>query len=163
MACSTPEVNRQEKAFDLPAYFKLETERLQSKQLMVQKTVSVNGKQAVYSSDSVRWEQEFALPASLDLNKPAWIGKYRTERSTVDGITVLRYIPIVENIPLQLAEVRLDGSGKLVAAEGYRTESSLITETSVHWWYYPDSLYRIQGSERLRGMEENRYSVEGRF
>ncbi len=161
--CSAPETAQVERAFDLPAFFQAEQKRLDALSIQVLKTVEVNGRLAAYNTDTIRWVHELALPASLDLNKPAWIGKYREERVSTGNEKTLRYFPTDQNIPLRFAEVRLDAEGRLQSAEGYRTESSLITETSVHWWYYPDSLYRIMGTERLRGLQPNRYSVEGRL
>lgn len=161
--CSAPENAAPERAFDLPAFFQTEQKRLEATPVQVLKTVEVNGRSAAYTTDSIRWTEELALPASLDLNKPAWIGKYRQERISTQNGNIVRYLPTDESIPLRFAEVRLLADGSVQSAEGYRTESSLITETSVHWWYYPDSLYRIMGTERLRGLQPNRYSVEGRF
>ena len=64
--------------FDVRGYFKAEIERLKDVK-KVKKTVEVNGKREEKIVEITNWNEELAPFISSDINRPAWLDKYRTK------------------------------------------------------------------------------------
>ncbi|MDQ8053817.1 MAG: hypothetical protein REI78_12360 [Pedobacter sp.] len=124
---------------------------------MVEKTVSINGSKE-QKKLKVDWDREFGEFIEADINKASWSGMFAFSASD----TSETYISQSDKIPVKQLEIKKNGnrirSIKLIIINDndlYRSHDTLS--------YYPDTLYHIIKSQKIKLMEQKRFEVVGRF
>lgn len=159
-ACTGPENRRNEHPpyFDLSRYFNEEAERLTKANVMVDKTVLVNGRSAQKQLMIKNWKKEFESFISSDINKASWRGMFNVQN--LAEVTV--YATENDKIPVKkLAVTRTNG--KVTAIQLFiRNRNDLYTSADT-LSYFPDSLYHLIKTQKIRLMKGNRYEVAGKL
>ena len=156
-------INEQEKVkiktyFDLETYFKKEAKHLAEKKGPIDKTVIINGKAEQKIISINNWEKELGSFIDADINKASWRGSFQF--LTIGDAKI--YTSQSEKIPVKKVEVR-EKDGKVISIKIFvhNINDLYISQDSLS--YFPDSLYRIKKSQKIKLMEEKRYEILGRI
>ncbi|MCJ8210125.1 hypothetical protein MUY27_10425 [Mucilaginibacter sp. RS28] len=146
------------KFFDLKGFVRTDSARLASQNPTVAKTVSHNGEAETKAVKIANWGQELSLFSGSDINKPSWRQSYKASQN---GNTIT-YTALVSN--LKTRQIIIQKSGDNVKSlQIYNHTKNLLYETSEKLFYYPDSLYRIDKTQHVLFLGENRYIITGKF
>ncbi|WP_428330248.1 hypothetical protein [Mucilaginibacter sp.] len=144
------------KYFDLKGYFKADTARLNKLNPFVLKSIAHNG---VIESKKVKiadWGKELDLFIGSDINKPAWKNSY----DVTDNDEFLIYKRKDPSLKMYKMVIRRDKQKvRWILIENY-TKNSLY-ETTEKLSYFPDSLYLIEKTQKVRFLGINRYRIQG--
>ena len=144
--------------FNLENYFKAEAGRLTETKPQLHKTVMVNGELETRNVTINDWEQEFESFIDADINKAAWRGAFKI---TKDHDTTT-YMTNDLKIPVKKVEVIAKG-GKIQAVAIFIVTNNKLYTSSDSLYYYPDSLYKIKKTQKIRLMQEKHYEVTSTF
>lgn len=159
-ACTLKEQERSNTTtyFDLAAYFKKEAARLSKSNLMIDKTVSVNGAEEQKKIKIANWEKEFDTFISSDINKASWRGSFQLNKTAQEET----YTSSSKKIPIKKLQISYQNQ-KITAIKVFITNSNDLYTSTDSLTYYPDSLYQINKTQRIKLMDEKKYIITGRF
>lgn len=144
--------------FDVKGYFGKEISRMQQLNPDVDKTVSINGTSENKKSKINDWTKELAIFVNADINKTSWKGSFKTVKQngtdvyTSDSKKIpIKKISVTEkNQQVEKVEIIIDNKNIL-----YQSQDTLT--------YFPDSLYAIKKHQKIKLLNEKRYSVIGKL
>lgn len=149
---------RELKYFDLKGYFSNEIARLSKLKKPVLKSINFNGKDEVKRLFINNWENELDFFSSSDINKPSWKDSYTIDTS--ENLLIYR----AKDVNLKLQEMIVKQvKNKVKWIMIYNTTKNLLYESSEKLSYFPDSLYLIQKSQKVRILKKNYYTIKGSF
>src|SRR5215217_318984 len=131
--------------YDLKGYFKKEADRLNSKNPIVRKMVSVNDSPETRSLKIPDWKKELSVISDADINKTSWRGAFSMRKNkNVEVYTSDDKKIHVKQVTINYRNGKPSGFLILI-----RNSNTLYTSTdSIS--YYPDSLYRIIKTQDIR-------------
>lgn len=144
------------KFFDLKAFFSADTARLNKLGKPVLKTVTHNGATETKAVPIDNWGQELELFMASDINKPAWRDSYTITNS--GGFLI--YKAKFPDLKTRELLIKKEGEKVKYILIFNRINTSLY-QTSEKLSYFPDSLYIIEKSQKIRLMGFNRYKITG--
>lgn len=71
--------------FDLESYLDAEIERLTENKVTADKTITLNGKTEAKDNATINYKNDLRLFREADINKPAWVDKYRADEQKLSG------------------------------------------------------------------------------
>ena len=149
--------------FDLKKYFTDEAGRLTKLNPLITKTAAHN---TISETDKMRitsWTNELSSFTESDINKPAWKASY-TVQSTNDFLIYKAKDPELKTRDII---IKKDGSSiKWILIFNHTTglmAKKVLYEMVEKLSYFPDSLYLIQKTQRVRLMGTNTYNIRGEF
>jgi hypothetical protein len=144
------------KYFDLKAYFKADTARLNKRNPLITKTVTHNGVTETKKMHISNWGLELNLFSQSDINKPAWRDSYNVDSSAASII----YRAKTLDLKTQLIVINKNvGKVKWILIVN-RTINHLY-QTTEQLSYFPDSLYIITKYQEVRLLGANKYRIKG--
>jgi len=143
---------------DIPGYFRLEIQRLESARPTVEKTVKTAGESASKTLQIADWETELSSFAAVDLNKPAY-GGYIKKDSAANLVT---YTFTKPDIDLKKVEIRYDGQ-QPVAFRIHRSVKNSLYETDEVLFYDSNEKYSLEKKQSVRVLGDKYYFIEGKF
>lgn len=167
---------------DAPRYYALDSilreqvQFLARSQATLSKNATIDGKAETTSfipKDTTRWSYELDVFAELnDINKPAYVGKYRTARGVADTHSnLLMYtIESTETLPVVFLKVYyLNTLSNIRRIEGlYRQESSLLKSSrklSMEFQNINNKIvltsYSVAGGQKMLLGDSVQFSVNG--
>lgn len=154
-----PTTNSKElKYFDVKGYFSKEIARLSKLNKPVLKSINFNGKDEVKRVFIKNWESELNFFVASDINKPSWKDSYTIESS--ENLLIYR----AKDVNLKLQEMIVkQANNKVKWIMIYNNTKNMLYESSEKLSYFPDSLYLIQKSQKVRLLKKNIYSIKGSF
>ena len=144
--------------FDLTAYFKKEAARLSQSNLSIDKTVTVNGSQEEKKIKIDDWEKEFQSFISADINKASWRGSFKLEQDSISET----YFTENEKIPVKKVEIAYRGD-QIFSIKIFIINTNYLYVSNDSLSYYPDSLYQIKKTQKIKLLNEKKYSINGAF
>lgn len=148
--------------FSIQGYFKKEATLLAKLDPVLVKTISVNGKLQTKRLHSINWINELSLFTASDINKPAWIGKYRID-STAFNIS---YTALDSNLKVRRIEIKKNQFSALhpisVVKINIRVKNFLYS-LNEELFYYTDSLYTIKRRQRINLLGSKFYEITGQI
>ncbi|WP_316845996.1 hypothetical protein [Pedobacter psychrodurus] len=144
--------------FDLKGYFEKEITRLQKLNPDVNKTVSINGAAENKTAKIADWTKELAIFVNADINKTSWKGSFKIkEQNGVDS-----YTSDNKKIPIKKVSITWKGqkAGKI---EIIIDNKNILYRSLDTLTYYPDSLYSIKNQQKIRLLNEKKYSIVGKL
>lgn len=160
LSCGSPQNNGvTSNYFQLPQYFKNEAERLQSANPQITKSVAINGvsEQKTIHVDS--WEKELASFIDADINKPAWKGLFKVQRSESTDI----YTTNSTKVPVKKVSITKADSNKVKRVQIIVENKNALYTSIDTLTYFPDSRYEINRTQKIRLMGQKKYLVSGRW
>ncbi|PST81730.1 hypothetical protein C7T94_17815 [Pedobacter yulinensis] len=157
-SCVQPEAASGRAYFSLGDYFSSEATRLQQISPMVNKQVTVNG---IGEGKRVRiadWKSELAVFSEADINKAAWRGAFRLQKTDSTDI----YTSANPKISVRKVEIhkKADSINRVLIVTQtknylYRSADSLE--------YVPGKSYRISKRQNIRFLAPKQYTITGQF
>jgi len=142
--------------FDLKGYFTVTASNLGAHNKPVFKTVIHNGNIESKKVIIANWEQELSLFTSSDINKPAWKDSYEVQ-NTPNAIFYR-----TKDDDLDTKEITINKSGdKIKWIIIINHTKNPLYETKEKLTFIPDSMYRIEKTQKVRLLGLNRYDIKG--
>ncbi|KQM77290.1 hypothetical protein ASE74_18795 [Pedobacter sp. Leaf216] len=144
--------------FDVKGYFEKEINRLQKLNPEVNKTVSINGAAENKIAKIANWTKELAIFVNADINKTSWKGSFKIkEQNGVDS-----YISDNKKIPIKKVSITWKGE-KADKIEIIVDNKNILYRSLDTLTYFPDSLYSIKKQQKIRLLNEKKYSIVGKL
>lgn len=125
------------------------------------KEMVFDGGQVVLDLDTPNWEKELAGLLSVDLNKPAYKGRYRVDSSQSEtGITTIQYAALEPKTDIQWVKVLYE-SGKLTEAYVRKAERTGLYQSEQHFSVKRSEGYDISGTQDVRLKGSLKYHIHG--
>lgn len=146
------------KFFDIKGFFRADSLRLAKLDPLVNKTVVHNQVAETKKVHISNWGNELSLFIESDINKPAWKASYSSE--TENGLLIYRS----KDPALKTQEVVIKKENDRVKwILIFNHTKNILYETNEKLSYFPDSLYLIQKSQRVRLLGKDTYRISGSF
>jgi len=142
--------------FDLKGYFKTDSAKLAKANKLVLKTVVHNKITETKRVHIDNWGNELRLFSSSDINKPAWKDSYAMQNTT----NTLIYTAQDSTLETKRIIINKDGD-KVKWILIFNHTKNLLYETKEKLTYIPDSMYRIEKTQKVRLLGLNRYDIKG--
>lgn len=146
------------KFFDIAGYFKADSARLRVKNPAVTKTVIHNGQSQTQKVSIANWGAELDPFITSDINKPAWRDAYNIQT----GENIVVYVAKLPELKTREVVIKKVG-GQLVWIQIYNHTKNMLYEDTQKLIYFPDSLYIISKSQKVRLLGRNDYYIKGKL
>jgi hypothetical protein len=146
------------KYFDLDGYFKNEATRLTKANMLINKSVTHNGTTETKKLHISNWDTELSLFKASDINRPAWKKSY----SILKDSDIIIYKALEPELTTREILIKL-ADGKVKYMMIINDTHNMIYTTREKLSYFPDSLYLIQKSQKVRFLGVNNYDIRGSF
>jgi hypothetical protein len=146
------------KFFDLKGYFTADSIRLTKSNPLVTKTVTHNKISETKKVHIPNWGNELSLFFSSDINKPAWKASYNVQ-ATNDFLIYKAKDPALKTRDIIIK--RAGGRVKWILI--FNHTKNILYETVEKLSYFPDSLYLIQKTQKVRLLGTDTYNIRGTF
>lgn len=166
-ACNVPSVQESNRPqttfFDLKGFFKAEASYLKEQGVKIQKTIEHNQTKETQTVLPKDWEKELLLFSESDINKPSWKDKYDLVSTNRDnGLTLLHYKAIDENLSIQVLDVELKGE-TVHSILIVKKVSNQVYESQQHLTYFPRKSYHIKKSQDVTLFDKDDYTIEAKY
>jgi len=160
-ACTSAEKQEKQTAnhyFDLKGYINKEANRLNTKKPVVNKTVLINQDVENKQLKIEDWHKELSVFYDADMNKSAWQGLFRVRITNNTAVYTSEDVKVpVKSLTVYYKNGAVDGIKILL-----RTSNMLYTSNDT-LSYFPDSLYAIRKTQRIKLLNEKNYRITGIF
>jgi len=157
--CNTEQQKVQpQQYFDLKGYFQQEAARLNKTKPLVLKTVSVNDSTESKKIRIADWNKELANFSDADINKSAWLGSFKVEKSGQQEI----YSSNDDKVLVKKLEIS-QKNNKIASIKILLNTSNYLYHSTDTLAYFPDSLYEIRKTQQIRFLSGKKYRVKGTF
>jgi hypothetical protein len=143
-------------AFDLRGLLTKDAAKLNKLNPAVIKTVTHNGVSETKTVHIPDWAQELSLFIDADINKPSWKSNYKVN----DEDSLLVYHAKDPDQKVQELIIKRNKQKVSWILIYTRTKNKLYYSAQ-RLTYFPDSLYRIDMSQRVRVIGTNNYNIQG--
>jgi hypothetical protein len=159
-ACSTNEQSKPQMGayFNVKGYFEKEAARLNRLNLQIDKSVEVNGigeRKRVRIKD---FKNELSTFIGSDINKSSWRGSFSVKKEA----NIERYTTKNEKIPIKRLEIYTLNQ-KIKWIQIIALTDNILYHSADTLTYYPDSLYEIKKTQKIKLLNEKKYSIKGKF
>lgn len=144
--------------FDLKGYISKEASRLNEKHPLVSKAVMVNENAESKKVTIADWNKELSAFSDADINKSAWQGVFKVTRTNNQDL----YTSDNEKVPVQSLLIQ-HSNGHVKQIRILIRNSNLLYSSNDTLSYYPDSLYEIRKTQRIKLLNEKKYRITGKF
>ena len=155
-ACYAEEVREdmsRDPFFNLQAYIDRQVDSLQAADITVTKTITLNGTTETQELADLKFANDLRIFREADINKPAWLDKYRSEREERDGQLVQTYTALDSSLQTrELTVVSEDGDP--VRIEILRKTGTVLSDGLHRMVYQPASGYSMRTRQRNRFGED---------
>lgn len=135
--------------FDLKAYFTEEANRLQAAQIKIRKKVNLNGQVEEQEMNEINYQEEFLPFINSDINKAAWLDKYRVDSSLVDGkLQRLLYKATDKKLRTREISIQFEKS-KVAGVHILNSGDNAIAETQQELIYLANQGYQIKSQQDM--------------
>ena len=148
--------------FDLTAFFEKEIQRLPALG-PVEKTTTINGTTETRTVNDLDYRTELTPFISADINRPAWLDKYRVDSLVADGtLQKLTYTALEDDLFTRTLVIAFDGP----AVDSIYIEKGselMIADTRRELVYRPDAGYTLRGTQKVVLASDNRIGISVKF
>ncbi len=128
------------------------------------KITMVNGLTEEKGLDSLDLKSELSLFYDVDINRPAWIGKYSVDSTfNVDKqLTRLHYLAKDEDLGIRSLTIEFQNDA-VERLEAIKVSSSALAKSNQKLSYSPATGFIIESTQGIRFTSDNVYKIEVRF
>ena len=144
------------KYFDIKGFFTADTAKLNKLNKPIYKTVTHNGISESKNISITDWGQELNSFIISDINKPAWKNSY----SITANDDFLIYKANDPTLKTREIMVKMDKK-KVKWILIFNNTKNILYQNIEKLTYYPDSLYLIEKSQRVKVIGTNLYKIKG--
>lgn len=147
--------------FNLDSYFEGEIQRLENDQVEVKKVLSINGLSEEVPTDTLDFSKELSIFKKSDINRVAWIDKYKGDTTrTADGeISRIIYSAIRKDLRTRKMVIDFENGEPSKIAIRNETDSPVL-KASQMLVYAPDSGFSISQEQKVRAMDKKFLKIE---
>lgn len=159
-ACAQKEQNKaqSETYFNLRSYFEKEAERLNKLNLQLDKLVAI-GENVEQKKVSIKdFNRELSTFINSDINKASWRGAFTVKKNRNSEL----YTTENEKIPVKRIEIQYQNN-RIRSIKIDIATQNILYRSSDRLAYFPDSLYEINKTQKIKLLKEKKYSVIGKF
>ena len=149
----------QEKYIDIPAYFKAEVERLTRENPLIKKTVIKDSLSETKELKIADWENELSSFASIDLNKPAYIGAL-TKDSASYTVKIKSTDPKIDIVEVEITYTK---EGDPITFQIQRNIKNSLYETREKLQYTKQEGYSLEKQQSVLILGDKYYHIQGYF
>lgn len=163
-ACNNVQVEpgREKTYFDIPAYFETEAIALQEQKAELEKSAQKDGKPETQTITGPDWAREFEPFKSIDLNKPALAGEFKTDTVfSENNAFEITYSARNPEIDLQSVSLRFKND-TLTELKVFRIMDNQVFSVRQNLEYNSQA-YIIKGNINISGIYETEYQVRGKI
>ncbi len=145
-ACYADELRQemeQEPFFDLSGYIDAQVDSLQRLRPTVEKTIVLNGTSETKRLTDINFATDLRVLREADINKPAWLDKYRVDTRREGAATVTVYTATDTTMQTRVLTVTREG-GIPTDVEVSRKTGTVLSQGAHTLTYRPASGYRLQ-------------------
>lgn len=136
--------------FDLDGYMSAEIERLTERRVRADKSITLNGVTEKQTDIVVNYANDLRLFREADINKPAWVEKYRSEEETLSGShRMVTYTARDSSLVVQRLLVEED-QGATVKVEIERKTGTVLSDGVHQLVYQPATGYSVRTRQTNR-------------
>lgn len=149
--------------FDLASYFQNEVDRLKDLN-RIEKTTLVNGEEETKIIDSLNIEKELAIFSKADINRTAWLDKYKVDSllNNNNELIQLKYSALDEK--LKTKTVVIDFKNDAVHSISIENiTKSFISDTNQISKYFPATGFQIERNQKIPFIESQQFIIEVKF
>jgi len=159
-SCVQKEQNKTqvETYFNLKSYFEKEADRLNNLHLQLDKSVTINGETERKQVKINDFKNELNVFIAADINKASWRGAFTTTK-TAD---LERYTTNNEKIPVKKVEINYQNN-KIKSVQVLVVVNNILYHSIDSLTYFPDSLYMVNKTQKIKLIKEKKYIVVGRL
>lgn len=148
--------------FDLTAFFEAETARLATLGPVTKRTI-INGVAESKTVSGLDYRAELGPFISADINRPAWLDKYRVDSLTRDGqLQKLTYTALDDDLFTRRVVIAFDNA-TVDSIYIEKASSLMIADTRRTLVYQPASGYSIRGAQQVLLASDNSIGIEVAF
>ncbi|WP_231427366.1 hypothetical protein [Pedobacter sp. Leaf250] len=125
---------------------------------IINKTVTVNGELEKKEIKINDWKKELAIFSNADINRKSWRGSFAFKEK--NGVDI--YTSDNKKIPVKKVSITWNGE-KAKRIEIIIANKNILFQSNDTLNYYPDSLYDIKKEQKIRLLNEKKYSITGKF
>lgn len=155
---NTEQANDEDYYFSLKEYFINEANRLEKNNSAIYKEVTRNSATETKKIVISDWEVEFALFIDSDINKLSWKDSYET----IEKLDTTFYIS-KDSLLRTEKIVIVKRDSEVIEVFVQNNVKNPLYKSREHLHYYTDSLYKIEKTQKVRVLGENKYTILGRF
>ncbi len=159
VSCAEPEERSVTRYMNIKGFFEAEVQRLTENNKLVDKTVKRNEISETKTGISVNWINELSLFIESDINKPAWRDSYKI---TEDSSEVI-YMALDSNLRTRSIHIKKDARDRIRNISIMNRTKNNLYQSSEQLNYVPDSIYKIDKSQQVLLLGNNRYQIIGVF
>lgn len=159
-SCTSKEQNNTQIGayFDLKNYFEKEADRLNKLNQAIEKTVAINEVNEKKRLKIENFRNELSAFINSDINKASWRGSFTVKKEANSVI----YTTNNKKIPVKELKISYKNN-KPKAIQIIVSTSNILYHSIDTLNYFPDSLYEIKKTQKIRLINEKKYSVIGKF
>lgn len=144
--------------FDLKGYFKGEANRLNQTNRIVDKSVAINGSATQKKVKIEDFKKEFSTFMDADINKASWRGSFQISKTP----NLIAYKSTDQKIPVKKLEIALNNN-KISSIQIFVTNNNILYTSKDTLSYFPDSLYEIKKTQKIKLMAAKNYRISGKY
>ena len=148
---------------DLNSYFEAEILRLNQSNYALEKTLLFDGETEKINTAKVNWKKEIEPFLDLDILKNTYTGRLNVDSVLVglDEFTV-KYTPNDSSLDLKQLQVHINHQ-KINAIKAKFASNNPLYQSYKLYEYFPDSLYMIEGNQKVKLVHSPSYKVSARI
>lgn len=153
----------QSKYVDLKSYFESEIIRLNQSNYALEKTLLFDGETEKINTAKVNWKKEIEPFLDLDILKNTYTGRLNADTLLLnqDEFDVI-YSPNDSSVDLKQLHVQFNHQ-KISAVKAQFASHNPLYHSYKLYEYFPDSLYMIEGNQKVKLVHSPSYKVSARI
>ena len=144
--------------FNVKSYISAEAGRLQQANPEISKTVMVNNDEEHKKVKIADWQKELSAFSDADINKSAWKDMFKLQKQKDMEV----YTSDNEKVPVKSLSI-FYRNGKVRGIKLLISNANLLYTSNDTLSYFPDSLYQVRKTQRIKLLEEKNYRITGQF
>jgi hypothetical protein len=150
--------------YDLPNFMTRQIDNLKSKQQWVRKKITKDGHSHVIERGDVNWEEELAVFAEADINRPAWRGEFKVDTIKLERTMVITYKTENGQIPVKNVVVTIDrDSRQCIQLTVDRSSDNFLYSSDQKLFFTTGEGYMVKGKLTVNYLFDSEYVIESEF
>lgn len=151
------------KYVDLKSYFESEIARLKQSNYTLEKTLIFENKTENIHSKNANWDKEIEPFLDLDILKNTYTGRLNIDTTLINQDELLiTYSPNDSTLDLKHLQVHFNHQ-KINAVKAEFASHNLLYQSYKLYEYFPDSMYRVEGNQKVKLVHSPYYAAIGRI
>jgi hypothetical protein len=146
--------------FDLKAFAEKEAITNKTRELKLQKSISINEDKELIRPDSIDWEDELRPLSNNDINKSSWVDKFSSDTSDIPGGKRYTYVSEDKEIPVKKLVVEVNEQEEVTKIQVKNRQRNPLYKSSQDITYLPDKGYTVKGSQKAFLLKEHTYLIQ---